>query len=152
MIRKLNLIEKIIGSAFYTGYIKYASGTFGSLAALIIYLVPGFENPTLMLIAISISIAVGIKLGRKFEVFYGKDPSEFTLDEVTGTWISLILVPKTILFITISFVIWRLLDIVKPFPAGAAEKLKGGWGIMMDDIVSGIYTMFLVHIIIYFFK
>lgn len=149
---KLNLIEKIIGSAFFTGYIKYASGTFGSLAAIIIYLLPGFENPTIMMIAISVCAAVGIKLGNKFEEVYGKDPSQFTLDEVVGTWLSLILVPKTILFVGISFVIWRVLDILKPFPARASEKLKGGWGIMLDDIISGIYTLILVHIIVYFLK
>lgn len=149
---KLNLLEKIIGSVFFTGYIKFASGTFGSLIAIIIYLLPGFENPTVLLIAISICLAVGLKLGGKFENLYGKDPSQFTLDEVAGTWISLILVPKTILFVGISFVLWRLLDILKPFPARLAEKLKGGWGIMFDDVVSGFYTLILVHIIIYFLK
>ncbi len=151
-MKQLNLIEKIIGSVFFTGYIKYASGTFGSLAAIIIYLLPGFENPTVMMLATALIITVGIKLGNKFENVYGKDPSQFTLDEVAGTWISLILVPKTILFVGVSFFIWRLLDILKPFPARLSEKLKGGWGIMMDDIISGFYTLILVHIIIYFFK
>jgi len=149
---KLNPFEILVGSALYTGYIKYASGTFGSLVAISIYLLPGFENPTILMLAISISIVVGIKLGHKFEATYGKDPSQFTLDEVTGTWISLILVPKTILFIGISFFIWRVLDILKPFPARTSEKLKGGWGIMMDDIISGFYTLILVHIIVYFLK
>lgn len=149
---QLNLIEKIIGSVFFTGYIKYASGTFGSLAAILIYLIPGFENPTIMLIAISICSVIGFKLGTKFETVYGKDPSQFVLDEVVGTWISLIFVPKTILFVSISFVIWRISDIVKPFPASAAEKFKGGKGIMLDDIISAFYTLVLVHIVIYFIK
>ena len=149
---KLNLFEKLIGSGLFTGYIKYASGTFGSLAAIIIYLLPGFENPTVLLLAISVCTVVGIKLGSKFEKEYGKDPAQFTLDEFVGTWMSLILVPKTVLFIGISFLIWRALDILKPFPARQSEKLKGGWGIMIDDIISAIYTLILVHIIIYFLK
>lgn len=147
---KLNLFEKIIGSVIFTGYIKYASGTFGSLVALVIYLLPGFENPTLLMFAISISFVFGVSLGPKFEKVYGKDPRQFTLDEVTGTWISLIFVPKSILFISIAFVLWRLLDIIKPFPARISERLKGGWGIMMDDVIAGFYTLILMHILIYF--
>lgn len=148
----LNLFEKILGSAFFTGYIKFASGTFGSLAAILIYLIPGFENPTIMLIAISVSTVVGIKLGTKFEAVYGKDPSQFVLDEVVGTWISLIFVPKTILFVSLSFIIWRIMDILKPFPARTVEKLKGGKGIVLDDIISAIYTLVLIQIVIYFLK
>lgn len=147
---KINPIEKLIGSAFYTGFIPFASGTFGSLAALIIYLIPGFENPTIMIIAISIATVLGIRIGGKFEIIYGKDPAECTIDEVVGMWISLILLPKKIWIIAISFVIWRLLDIIKPFPARNLEKLPGGFGIMFDDIASGIYTLFLMHIIVYF--
>lgn len=149
---QLNLFEKIIGSVFFTGYIKYASGTFGSLAAILIYLIPGFENPTILLTAIALCTVIGFSLGSKFETFYGKDPSQFVLDEVAGTWISLIFVPKTVLFVTISFVVWRILDIVKPFPASAVEKLKGGKGIMLDDIISAFYTLAIVHIVIYFVK
>lgn len=149
---QLNLFEKIIGSVFFTGYIKYASGTFGSLAAILIYLIPGFENPTIMMFAISVCTVIGFRLGSKFETAYGKDPSQFVLDEVVGTWISLIFVPKTILFVALSFIIWRILDIIKPFPAKTIEKLKGGKGIVLDDIISAFYTLVLVHIVVYFIK
>jgi phosphatidylglycerophosphatase A len=64
---KINLIEKVIGSGLFTGYIPYASGTFGSLAAIIIYLIPGFENPTIMFIAISFFLVIGAQIGSKFE-------------------------------------------------------------------------------------
>ena len=147
---KLNLIEKIIGSVIFTGYIKYASGTFGSLVALVIYLLPGFENPTLLMFAISICIVFGVGLGSKFEKVYGKDPRQFTLDEVVGTWISLIFVPKSIMFVSTAFVLWRILDIIKPFPARLSERLKGGWGIMIDDVIAGFYTLIFMHILIYF--
>ncbi len=149
---KLSIIEKLIGSAFFTGYIKYAPGTFGSLAAILIYLLPGFENPTIMIAAISICIVGGIKLGTKYEKIYGKDPSQFTLDEVIGTWISLLFVPKTILFVATAFVIWRVFDIIKPFPARLAEKIKGGIGIILDDVIAGFYTLLIVHIIVLLFK
>lgn len=147
---KINVLERTLGSGFFTGYIPFASGTFGSLFALAIYLIPGFENPTILLTLISLFSIIGIYVGSKFEEVYGKDPSQCTIDEFVGMWITLLFVPKYIWYIVIAFVIWRILDIVKPFPVNILEKIKGGWGIMLDDIAAGLYSLILVHIIIYF--
>lgn len=147
---KINKIEKFIGSGFFSGFLPFAPGTFGSLVALLIYLIPGFENPFIMLLSISIFTVWGIRIGNVFEKVYGKDPSSCVIDEFVGTWISLLLIPKNILFIAIAFVIWRVLDIVKIYPANKIEKLSGGYGIMLDDIISGIYTLILIHLIINF--
>jgi len=147
---KINLIEKIIGSGFYTGYIPKASGTFASLLAYIIFLIPGFENPTFLMLLISVSIVVGVKIADKFESIYGKDPSQFTLDEFIGSWISLLFLPKKVWFIFPAFFVWRLLDIYKPFPANYFEKLKGGWGVILDDVISGIYTFILIQLLNHF--
>ncbi len=149
---KLNFIEKFLGSGFYTGYIPFISGTFGSVAALIIYYIPGFENPLILIPAIIIFTIYGIYLGNKFEDVYGKDPSECTIDEVVGMWISLLFLPKILLISFLTFLLWRILDIIKPFPARNFEKLKGGIGILLDDITSGIYTLIIVHIILFIFK
>jgi len=148
---KLNLFEKILGSGFYTGYIPVASGTFGSLAALLIYFIPGFEKLFIILPVTVIIFLYGIYTGTKFEKVYGKDPAECTIDEMVGMWISLILLPKTILISTVAFLIWRALDIIKPYPARSLESLKGGTGIMIDDVVSAVYTLILMHLIVYFF-
>ena len=145
---KINVLEKFLGSGFYSGYIPFAPGTFGSLVALSIYLIPGMENPTILLILISLFSVVGINIGTKFEAIYGKDPKQCTIDEMVGMWITLLFIPKNIWFILIAFIIWRLLDIVKPFPANIAEKLKGGLGIMMDDVIAAIYALAISHIII----
>jgi phosphatidylglycerophosphatase A len=147
---KISAIEKIIGSGFLTGYIPFASGTFGSLAALFIYLIPGFENPTILLSLISFFTVIGIPIGSKFEKAYGKDPAECTIDEFVGTWIALLFIPKTFLYVFGAFFIWRILDIVKPFPARQIEKLRGGWGIMLDDVISGIYSLIIIHIVVFF--
>ena len=106
---KINFFEKFIGSGFYTGYFPVASGTVGSFAALLIYLIPGFENLIIIIPAIIIFAVYGIYLGNKFEIKYGKDPSECTVDEVVGTWISLLALPKTIGIIVAAFLIWRIL-------------------------------------------
>ena len=150
-MKQINWFEKIIGSAFYTGYIPIASGTFGSLIAIAIYLIPGFEKLEVIIPSIIIFFIYGLFVASKFEKVYGKDPSQCTVDEVVGTWIALIALPKTFLIILTSFLIWRILDIVKPFPARTSENLKGGLGIMTDDVISGFYTLIILHLIVYTF-
>lgn len=145
---KINFIQKVLGSFFFTGYITRASGTFASLLAMLIYLIPGFENPTIMLFFISLFTIIGISLGSKFEVVYGIDPKQCTIDEAVGTWISLMFLPKKIWFLIPVFIVWRLLDIVKPFPAKQVEKIHGGWGIMLDDIISALYTFLLAQLVL----
>ena len=150
-MKQINSFEKIVGSAFFTGYIPFASGTFGSLVAVIIYFIPGFEKLWIIIPAIILFFIYGVYIAFKFEAVYGKDPSQCTIDEVVGTWIALIALPKTILIVVTSFLIWRLLDIIKPFPARRSENLKGGWGIMIDDVISGVYSLIIVHFIVYLF-
>ena len=93
----------------------------------------------------------GIYVGNKFDTIYGKDPAECTIDEVVGMWISLLFLPKTILIASASFFIWRFMDIVKPYPARKLEKLNGGLGIMIDDVIAGFYALIVLHIILIIF-
>lgn len=149
-MKQINWFEKIIGSGFYTGYIPFASGTFGSLVALIIYLlIPNSDDYRALLFLIILFTIVGLLVSNKFEKVYGSDPAECTIDEWVGTWISLINLPKSFLWIFIAFIIWRLLDIIKPFPARQSENLNGGFGIMADDIISGFYTFLIMQVIFY---
>ncbi len=146
---KINPIEKIIGSGLYTGFVPKASGTAASIAALIIFLFPGFENPSLMLLVISLAIIFGKTIADKFEVEYGKDPKQFTLDEFIGTWISFLFIPKKIWYLVPAFFIWRAIDIFKPFPIRKMESFKGGWGVILDDVGAGIYTFMIIQIVIH---
>lgn len=149
---KINTVEKLIGSGLYTGYIPLASGTFGSMVALLIYFIPNFEKLYVIIPAILIITFLGIRLGTKFESLYGKDPAECTIDEVVGMWITLLFLPKDFFIALIAFVVWRTLDIIKPFPARKSESLKGGLGIMMDDIISAVYSLIIVHLILVIFN
>ena len=149
---KINFIEKILGSGFYTGYIPYASGTFGSLAALIIYFMPGFERPAVLIPVIIIFTFYGVYIGGKFEKVYGKDPAECTIDEMVGMWISLLFLPKTLTVALLAFIVWRISDIIKLPPARQLENLPGGLGIMMDDVAAGLYSLIAVNIILIIFK
>lgn len=149
---KINFLEKFIGSGFYTGYINFASGTFASAAALILYLIPGFENPVLLLTLIAVFLIWGVGLGTRFESLYGKDPRQCTVDELVGTWISLILIPKKVWTLLLAFLIWRALDIIKPYPFSKLENIKGGWGIMLDDVALGFVALILNHFLINILK
>lgn len=148
---RLNFIDKLLGSGFFTGYIPFASGTFGSLAGLIIYFIPGFEQPLILIPAIVVFSIYGIYAGSRFEKVYGKDPPQCTIDEIVGMWISLLFLPKILWISLMTFLLWRLFDIVKPFPARRLEELKGGFGIMIDDIISGVYVLIIVHLFILFY-
>jgi len=149
---QINFFEKLVGSGFYTGYIPLTSGTFGSLAALLIYWIPGFENPYIIIPAIILFASYGIYVGNKFDKVYGKDPAECTVDEMVGQWITLLFLPKTILITILAFLTWRLFDIIKPYPARKLEKLTGGIGIMADDVVASIYSLIFVHLILFIFN
>lgn len=150
-MKQINWFEKLVGSGFYTGYVPIASGTFGSLVAIVIYLFPGFEKLQIIIPAIILLFAYGLFVSSKFEKVYGQDPAQCTVDEIVGTWIALIALPKTFLIILTSFLVWRALDIIKPFPAKTSEKLPGGIGIMIDDVISGFYSLIIVHLIVYTF-
>ena len=145
---KLTFVEKALGSTLFSGYIPIASGTFSSAVAFAFYWIPGFENPVVLIPLILFFSIIGIFIGTRFEKEYGKDPSQCTIDETVGMWISLLFLPKQIVITGIAFFIWRLLDIIKPFPARQAEKLDGGVGIVLDDIISAVYTGIIMNFII----
>lgn len=152
-MKQINWFDKFFGSGFLTGYIPFASGTFGSLAASIFYfIIPGTENILFLSGLIIIFFIYGVYVSYKFENVYGKDPAECTIDEVVGTWIALLNIPKSFLLVVISFFIWRALDIIKPFPARKSESLPGGWGIMVDDVISAFYTFLIMQILYHYFK
>lgn len=145
---KLTFVEKVLGSTLFSGYIPFASGTFSSLVAFAFYWIPGFEKPSFLIPLIVLFSLVGIFIGSRFEKVYGKDPSQCTIDETVGMWISLLFLPKQIIITIIAFLLWRLLDIIKPFPARQSEKLHGGFGIVTDDIISAVYTSIIMNLIV----
>lgn len=145
----MNKIHQFFGSGFYTGYIPFASGTFGSAAALLVYwFIPQMQDWKILLLLSFLMSVYGFYVGNLFEKAYGKDPAECTIDEVAGMWIALLTLPKTIPVAIITFFLWRAIDIVKPFPARQAEALPGGYGIMMDDIIGGFYTLVLMKLVL----
>ena len=141
-------VPTAIASFFYVGFIPIIPGTFGSLASFVVYfllrLVPGWQ---FYVGAIILLVGIGIWSAGRAERDSGiVDPSFVVIDEVAGQLITLFLIPFSWTNLVLGFLIFRALDIVKPFPARRAERLPGGWGIMIDDVLAGIYGNLLLQL------
>jgi phosphatidylglycerophosphatase A len=90
----------------------------------------------------------GIWAGRLMEEQYGNDPSIVTIDELAGQWLALVALPEGILPVLLSLAFFRLFDIAKPGPVDAVQRLPGGWGIMVDDLLAGFFANLSVRIVL----
>lgn len=139
---KIDFFSIIFSSGFYTGFAPVASGTFGSAFALLFLLIPGFTNLNFFLPVILLSFILGIWTSNKMIKRYGDDPSVVVIDEVVGMWITILIssfISFGFLSIIIGFFLFRLFDIIKLYPASYFDKMKNGIGIMMDDVIAGVY-------------
>jgi phosphatidylglycerophosphatase A len=137
-MRRLALFISTFG---YVGYAPVAPGTFGSAAGLaVFYAVRSTGSTVVELATIAVLFVVGIWAGTVAEHhFGGVDPGPIVLDEVVGMLITLCLMPVNAAGALVGFVVFRLLDVVKPFPSARFEKLPGGLGVMADDGMAAIY-------------
>ena len=137
-------MHNVLISFFYVGYLKYAPGTATSLLTLCIF----YFIPNILMVQSSIVIFViicGFILCYNHSIHSSeKDPSFIVVDEVAGMSISLFMIPKSILLYTLCFLIFRYLDICKPFLINKSQNVGQGIGIMLDDILSGLITCALV--------
>ncbi|MBN1497973.1 MAG: phosphatidylglycerophosphatase A [Spirochaetes bacterium] len=142
-------IKELLFTAFYAGYSPVAPGTAGSLVGMAIYfieyLIFGERSWIVNLIVILVLFYPCTVLAGEGERFFGtKDPSPVVIDEVIGYWISVMFFPFNVKIALSAFVIFRILDVVKPWPAGRLQRLKGGLGIMIDDSVVAVYTFLIL--------
>lgn len=152
----MNRLRELLATFFFLGYSPWASGTVGSLGALLLAWlllpVPAMLNLGILSsygvlsgVLALLFLALGVPLGHWAEKRYGrKDPGPFVLDEVAGFF-----VPFCFFLherpawdeMLAAFFLFRLFDVVKPPPARRLERLRGGWGIMLDDVVAGLYAL-----------
>jgi phosphatidylglycerophosphatase A len=134
-------LARIFGSAFGLGYAPVAPGTFasGAVALLCLY-APAIRELPLLAFLIALSTVIGVWAGGVMEEEYGEDPSQAVIDEVAGQWIALFAIPFSPLAVLLAFILFRLFDVLKPGPVDWAQRLPGGWGIMSDDVLAGIFA------------
>ena len=137
----MNVLISLINTCLFTGKIPIAPGTAGSIFALIIWWIfsPSISSMLIILVlVISLSYyAISITLKSTDD----KDPQYIVIDEAIGMWISVLFIAKNdFLNIFLAFICFRLLDIIKPSIIYRIQHIRGPWGILADDIVSGIFT------------
>lgn len=139
-----------IATCGYLGYVPVASGTFGSAAGLVVYAAVRWSgSPVLELGVILLLFAVGVWSGSVAERHLGGvDPAPVIVDEVVGMLITLALIPVNITGAIVGFVLFRLLDVVKPWPANRLEALHGGLGIMADDAMAAVYGNLAMRLLV----
>jgi phosphatidylglycerophosphatase A len=146
----LDKIYNIFASWFFLGRIPFAPGTFGSLGAMPLFLL--LQNHWIIYIIVLIflvffSIPSSNYIERKLNK---KDPSSIVIDEVIGQLVALLFISdKSFFTVFLSFSLFRLFDIIKPPPAQLMQSLYGGYGVIMDDIVSGVYANLVLRIFLF---
>lgn len=146
-------MNKLIASIFGIGYIK-GGGTYASIVTCVVlyflWQAPAVLQPIPnVLIGLAI-LVIGIYTGNKVEPFWGKDSYRVVIDEVAGMWITMLFVPiNNIKLLIAGLVLFRFFDMVKPLGVRRMEDLKGGLGVMMDDVLAGVYANLVLQLIVF---
>lgn len=139
-----------IATGFHTGYLPKAPGTWGTLPALPLHLLLIMLEPQIYFIALgSILVLAIVTAGAAEKIIDSKDPGIVVIDEIIGMLIALIGVPAQPVPMISAFILFRIFDIFKPFPVSWADKrLNGGTGIVMDDVIAGIYACAVMQVLL----
>ncbi len=146
--RYVSFVDQLISTGLGAGLSPIAPGTVGTLLGLIIYFIPGFDKIYVILPAIVVFFLWGSYSADKAEKVYGHDPSRVVIDEVVAMWISVLFLPQRLFIAAVAFLIFRLLDIFKPYPASYFDKKNGGLMIMLDDVVCAVYTNLILQLVL----
>lgn len=146
-------LAEFIGTVGYVGYLPIAPGTWGSLAALIAWYIlkPMISDPLFLLITGVIFFAGVAASEILVEAWEDGDPKAVVVDEWVGMWIALYLAPHTLVWGLVAFLLFRFFDILKPGPIQLMDDLHSAIGVMMDDVVAGIFALLLTQSLLYFF-
>ena len=141
----------LIATGFYSGYLPRAPGTWGSLVGLLLFLLLHTLNlPVYIAVVAGLFVVGSFAAGEAEKILDNRDPGAVVIDEIVGMLITMIGVPATPLTLFLGFVLFRIFDIVKPFPVNIFDqRFHGGLGIMLDDVVAGIYSLILLQLLIF---
>lgn len=144
-------LHKLTAGCLGIGYVK-GGGTLAAMVCCAVwYLLQSDGNFNRIMIPVTALILfIGIWSSTMVEADWGKDSSRIVIDEAAGMCISLLYVPVTIKYVIAGLLLFRFFDIVKPLFIRKTESLPGGWGVMADDVLAGVYTNILLQVIIHF--
>jgi len=131
---------RFLATTAYTGFFPVAPGTVGALVVLIGLIAFGSPGLWGLLVWSVVVFAVGVWASGEAERDYGHDAGKINIDEAAGMLIAALGADSQVPSLILAFLFFRLFDVVKPFPADASQSLPGGWGVMVDDVVAGVYA------------
>jgi phosphatidylglycerophosphatase A len=140
-----------IATAGYCGYFPFAPGTVGSAAGLVVYAFVWWSgSPVVEVGLIAALFAAGVWAGTIAERYFGGvDPGPIVIDEVVGMLITLAFIPVGWSAALAGFFLFRIFDIIKPFPAGRFEAMHGGLGVMADDAMAAVYANLSLRLVMW---
>lgn len=155
-MKRWQWVHKLLATGFGAGYSPVAPGTAGAVVALVIIglmqhagIFSHIHYSLGLGILILVFLTIGVKVSNLLETYWGKDPSKIVIDEMVGVWIALLFTPYGWKIIISGFVLFRIFDIWKPLGIRRMENLPGGWGVMMDDVVAGVYSNLVLQVILF---
>jgi phosphatidylglycerophosphatase A len=138
-------LEALVGSGLFTGYFPIAPATVTSFLVLL----PAFflaRLPVWNVVVVVMVFFIGVPIATDLERVWGKDPGRVTIDEVVGTLVTFLLNPVSLWGLGVGFFLWRFFDIFKlPF-IDKSQRLPGGWGIMVDDVLAGVCANLILRL------
>ncbi|HEX6976039.1 MAG TPA: phosphatidylglycerophosphatase A [Vicinamibacterales bacterium] len=140
-----------IATVGYCGYFPIAPGTVGSAAGLLFYLLVWYTGSPIVEVGLIVGLfAAGVWAGTISERYFGGvDPGPIVMDEVVGMLITLAFIPVGLSGALAGFVLFRIYDVFKPYPAGRFEKLHGGLGVMADDAMAAVYANLTLRLVMW---
>jgi phosphatidylglycerophosphatase A len=141
-----------IATGAYSGYLPKAPGTWGSLVGLLLFYLLQFLGLGIYLAVVAALLIVGtFAAGEAEKIMNNKDPGLVVIDEIVGMLITMIAVPLTPLTLILGFCLFRFFDILKPFPIRLVDqRFHGGLGIMLDDIIAGVFSLAILQLTVRF--
>ena len=141
-----------IATGFYSGYLPKAPGTWGSLVGLLLFFLLHTLNLQIYLAVVAAIFVIGtFAAGEAEKIMDRKDPGLVVIDEIVGMLITMIAIPATPLAMALGFILFRIFDIWKPFPVNFFDqRFHGGLGIMLDDVMAGIYSLVILQVLVRF--
>jgi phosphatidylglycerophosphatase A len=144
----MNRMRALLATWFGSGLFPVASGTAGTLATVpLVLLLWWTGSSALHLAAAALVFAAGVWAARGAERRWGRsDPGQVVIDEAAGYLLATAALAPSLVNLVASFLLFRALDVIKPWPARSLERLRGEWGIMADDVAAGLYTNLLLRL------
>ena len=144
------IIIKLIATCLGIGYIQKGAGTIAALFCCAVWYFFGVDQTSVFQQFIQIAglFFLGVWSSSELEKIWGHDSNKIVIDEWMGMSVALFLVPLSLINVGLAFLLFRFFDIVKPLFIRKAELVPRGWGVMLDDLLAGIYSALILHLLI----